>query len=67
MKTYTINQHPIRLTYEFDDKWLSEIGIDEKDMLEIVAETKKQIKAVAITLHGIKAQRDASEKMKGAT
>lgn len=65
MKQYVITQHPIKLTLEFDDEWLHPLGIDEDDMENITKQWESQIKTVAVALHSFKAQKDASEAMKG--
>ncbi len=65
MKTYTITQHPIKLTIKLDDEWLRSIGVDADDMDELAQEWESQLKEATLPLHALKAQMDASEKMKG--
>ena len=64
MKTYTITQHPIKLTVELDDEWRRSIGVDTDDMDDMAGDWENQLKKATLPLHAIKAQIDASEKMK---
>lgn len=63
MKTYTITQHPIKLTLELDDEWLHGAGVKDQDMDDMAAEWEENIQQVSRTLYAVKAQIEASEKM----
>lgn len=63
MKTYTITQHPIKLTLELDDEWLHGAGVKDQDMDDMAAEWEENTQQVSRTLYAIRAQIEASEKM----
>lgn len=63
MTTKTITVHPFKLTIEFDDEFLGQIGIGQKEIDEIAEELENQMKPICIAMHGAKAQMDASNEM----
>lgn len=65
MKHHTITQHPFKITIEFDDQWLSRLGMGEPEMQEIADGLDDVLKKRAVTLHALAAQQDASENMNG--
>lgn len=64
MKQFVIKEHPFKLTFEYDDEFLSGIeDFDEDGLEEVRGELQEALHTLAVQCYTLKSQSEASKKM----